>query len=281
MPRNEMLAAFFVHDEIGWRIKNHAVSAMHEWMAQWAVALRTPSDLGWPDDGYELPDMQIHAEVVKVDTKPDGQLFATDLGGIGGRATIRRQTMGARVERAVELAQAHPHDQWVIWCGLNGEATAVTKAISGAVNVEGSTDPERKAEQLESFQDGGIRVLVTKPSIAGFGMNFQNAHRMAFVGMSDSYESYYQAIRRCHRFGQTHPVDVHIIVSEIEQQIVENVKRKEQEASVTTAWLIHYSHVRKDGNGSQDDSNRPGSRNGSAVRGGRRTRRMLASTTRR
>jgi superfamily II DNA or RNA helicase len=246
LPRVEMLAAYFVHDDIGWRIKNHAIGPMHEWMAQWAVALRRPSDLGWSDDGYALPPMNIHAEVVHVDTAPEDQLFATDLGGIGGRASLRRHTLDARVQRAVDLVGSSD-DQWIVWCGLNDEASGVTAAIPDAVNVQGSTDPEVKVKELEAFQDGVTRVLVTKPAIAGFGMNFQNAHRMAFVGMSDSYESYYQAIRRCHRFGQTSAVDVHIVVSEIEQQIVENVKRKEVEASVTTSWLVHYSQVRNDG----------------------------------
>ena len=278
MSRAEMLAAFFVHAEIGWRIKNHAIGPMHEWMAQWAVALRRPSDLGWPDTGYVLPPLDIVPEVVAVDITPEGQLFATDLGGVGGRAKMRRQTMDARTERAAELVNDST-DQWIVWCGLNDESDAIARAVPDSVNVEGSTDPETKVEQLEAFQDGRIRVLITKPSIAGFGMNFQNAHRMVFVGMSDSYESYYQAIRRCYRFGQEHPVTAHVVVSELEQQIVQNVARKEQESSVTTDWLVHFSQVRNESTDGQED--RPADRDVAAVRGGRRTRRMLASTTRR
>lgn len=277
MSRSEMLAAYFVHDEIGWRIKNHAIAPMHRWMAEWAVALRRPSDLGWPDDGYDLPPLRFHAEVVHVEIVPDDQLFATELGGVGGRAKIRRNTLDERVRRTVELVTA-TDDQWIIWCGLNSEADAVRNAIGAdAVNVEGSTDPEAKVEQIQAFQDGRVRVLITKPKIAGFGMNFQNAHRMAFVGLSDSYEAYYQAIRRCYRFGQTEPVDVHVVVSELEQQIVQNVARKENEASVTTEWLVHYSQVRS--TNAQED--RPEDHNGAAVHRGQRTRRMLASATRR
>lgn len=272
MPRNEMLAAFFVHDEIGWRIKNHAIGPMHEWMAQWAVALRRPSDLGWPDTGYELPPLRIHPEVVRVDVDAEGQLFPTDLGGIGGRAALRRLTLDARVARAVELVNG-TDDQWIVWCGLNDEANTIARQIPGAVNVEGATAPETKAEQLEAFQDGTTRVLITKPAIAGFGMNFQTAHRMAFVGMSDSYESYYQSIRRCYRFGQTEPVDAHIIVSDLEQQIVENVKRKETEASVTTEHLVRYSNVRKD-----PDTHEPTTRTRTERAA---PRRMLASQVRR
>lgn len=271
LPRSEMLAAYFVHDEMGWRIKGHASEPMHEWMAQWAVALRRPSDLGWPDDGYDLPDLRIHPEIVDVDIESEGQLFATELGGVGGRSKVRRITLAERVERAVGLVSS-TDDQWIVWCGLNDEAAAIARAVAGAVNVEGSTAPDDKAEALEAFQDGAVRVLVTKPQIAGFGMNFQNAHRMVFVGLNDSYEAYYQAVRRCWRFGQIEPVDVHIVVSNLERQIVDNVRRKEIEASGTTEALVRYSHVRKAG---YEHSGDP------AVHHRRGTRRMLASTSRR
>lgn len=243
MPRNEMLAAYFVHDEDGWRLKGHARRPMYEWMATWAAAVRRPSDLGYSDDGYTLPPLTITPEIVDVEITPEGQLFATDLGGVGGRAAIRRHTLDARVDVAVDLAQLP--GQWIVWCGLNDEAAAVAAAVDGAVNVDGSMTPDAKAEALEAFQDGAIRVLVTKPVIAGFGMNFQNCHRMVFVGLSDSYESYYQAIRRCYRFGQQHPVDVRIVVSALEQQIVQNVARKEAEAETSSAELVRYSPIRK------------------------------------
>lgn len=237
MSRVEMLAAYFVHDsDMGWRLKGHAAMPMYRWMAGWAMALRKPSDLGYDDTGYDLPPLSIAAEEVAVDVAPDGQLFATELGGIGGRAAVRRQTLDGRVERAVELASGE--EQWIVWCGLNDEASAAAGQIDGAVNVEGSWTPDAKAEALEAFQDGEIRVLVTKPSIAGFGMNFQNCSRMVFLGLNDSYESYYQAIRRCWRFGQREPVDVRIVVSELERQIVDNVKRKEDEADQMTAALV-------------------------------------------
>lgn len=235
MTRPEMLAAFFVNDEREWRLKGHAAGPMFRWMATWAQALRRPSDLGYSDEGFELPELSILAEPVGVDVVPDGQLFATDLGGIGGRSKVRRETLDARAARASELAGGT--EQWIVWCGLNDEARALAE-IDGAVNVEGNWSPDAKAEALEAFQDGEIRVLVTKPSIAGFGMNFQNCSRMAFVGLSDSYESYYQAIRRCWRFGQVQPVEAHIVVSELEMGIVENVRRKEREAARMTDELI-------------------------------------------
>lgn len=272
MPRAEMLAAFFVHDEIGWRPKGHAVGPMYEWMATWSVAMRRPSDVGYDDTGYVLPPLTINAQVCDIEVTPEGQLFATDLGGIGGRAQVRRSTLDARCERAADLASGP--GQWIVWCGLNDEANKVTALIDGAVNVEGSWSPDDKAEALEAFQDGAIRVLVTKPAIAGFGMNFQGCHQMVFVGLSDSYEAYYQAIRRCYRFGQTEPVDVHVVVSTLEQQIVENVRRKEHDAEITSAELVRYSPIRKE---SPDDHRvEP-----AAVPGRRSGRRMLASTARR
>lgn len=239
MTRAEMLASFFVNDEKDWRLKGHAAVPMFRWLSTWAHALRRPSDAGYPDDGYLLPALSIIPEIVDAPVTPeDGQLFAASLGGIGGRSRVRRETLAARVERACELADGR--EQWIVWCGLNDEASAVADALDGAANVKGSWAPDAKAEALEAFQDGQLRVLVTKPSIAGFGMNFQNASRMAFVGLSDSYEAYYQAIRRCWRFGQTEPVQAHVIVSELERQIVDNVRRKEREASVLADRLIHH-----------------------------------------
>jgi len=139
--------------------------------------------------------------------------------------------MDARVARAVRLVEAEPAESWLLWCGLNDEAEALTKAIPGAVNVQGSMSPEDKARHLRAFADGDIRVLVTKPSIAALGLNWQHCARMVFVGLSDSYEAYYQCIRRCYRYGQTRIVRAFIVLSEIEQQIALNVQRKETQAN--------------------------------------------------
>ena len=238
MPRNEMLAAYFVHDDEGWRLKGHAANPMFKWMATWAIAARRPSDVGGDDSPYHLPPLNIHSVTVEVDIEQDGQLFATDLGGVGGRSKVRRATLDARVAAAVDLV-SRP-GQWIVWCGLNDEAEAVVKATTGAVNVTGNMTPDEKADAFEAFQDGDIRVLVTKPSIAGMGMNFQDCHRMVFVGLSDSWESYYQAVRRCWRFGQEHPVDTYVVVSELEQQIVDNVRRKETEVAGWVDRLVRH-----------------------------------------
>ena len=271
MSRSEMLAAFFVHDEIGWRLKGHAAAPMYRWMSSWAVALRRPSDVGYSDDGYDLPELRIIPQVVAVDIEAEGQLFPTELGGIGGRSKVRRATLDARCELAATLAAGD--GQWIVWCGLNDEADEIASVVDGAVNVEGAWSPDDKARALEDFQDGRIRVLVTKPSIAGFGMNFQRAHQMIFVGLSDSYEAYYQAIRRCWRFGQQHPVDVHVVVSDLERQIVDNVRRKEAEAIHSVDLLTHYSPIKKEDPNGHDIGTSPTAR--------RIPRRMLASTTRR
>lgn len=244
MRREEMLAAYFINDEKEWRLKGHARQPMFRWMASWAHALTKPSDIGYANEGYDLPELRVHAEVVDADITPgEGQLFAVDLGGVGKRAHVRRETMEARLARAAKLVDGK--EQAIIWCGLNDEAKAIAAEVPGAVNVEGSWTPDDKAQALEDFQDGEIRVLVTKPQIAGFGMNFQNCARMLFLGLGDSYESYYQSIRRCWRFGQQLPVDVHVVVSQIETTIVENVRRKEREASRWHQELVQAMNERK------------------------------------
>lgn len=238
--RVNMLAAYFVHDsDKGWRMKGHARRPMMKWMAGWAVALRRPSDLGYPDDGYDLPGLDVISHLIAApDLTPDDQLFATDLGGVGGRARVRRGTLEARVERVVELVNAESSEPWVLWCGLNDESAQLAKLLPGSVNVTGSDSPEEKAARLLDFADGKFQVLITKPKLAALGMNWQHCARMAFVGLSDSYEAYYQAIRRCYRYGQTRPVHAHVVLSDVEGQIAVNITRKERQASAVLDELV-------------------------------------------
>lgn len=239
MSRTNMLAAYFIHDQDGWRMKGHAAQPMIEWMSSWAVAIRRPSDLGYDDTGYDLPGLEIIPELVETFIEPEaGELFAASLGGTTGRAKVRKQSLQDRVDRCVELINAEPDEPWLIWCGLNDEADAITRAIPGAVNVQGSMEPEDKVTALRGFAHGDVQVLVTKPKIAGMGLNFQRAARMAFVGLSDSYESYYQCIRREYRYGQKRVVKAHIILSSIEQQISGNVARKEKQANRVIDGMI-------------------------------------------
>lgn len=238
MSRTHMLAAYFIHDQDGWRLKGHARRPMLKWMATWALAIRMPSDMGYPDDGYVLPGLDIVPELLPVDAVPEGQLFATDLGGVGGRAAVRRETLDARVGRVVELVNAEPDEPWLLWCGLNDEADALARLIPGAVNVHGGMSPDDKADRLLGFANGDFRVLITKPSMAAFGLNWQHCAHMAFVGLNDSYETYYQSIRRCYRYGQTRVVRAHIVLSTLEAQIAANVQCKEKEATGLTASLV-------------------------------------------
>lgn len=240
--RVEMLAEFFVHDDEGWRLKGHAERDFYRWLASWGMSVRKPSDLGYDDAGYDLPPLEIAPLFVDSEYRPEGMLFSVGLKGIGDRSAVRKQTLQDRVKAAADLVNSNP-GQWILWCGLNDEADALASLVPGAVNVQGSDTPERKAEMLEAFQDGAFRVLVTKPRIAGYGMNLQNCHQMAFVGLSDSWEQYYQSIRRCWRFGQTESVSVHIVLSEAEQDIYHNVMRKEAEAKSMAENLVE--HVRE------------------------------------
>lgn len=236
--RREMLATYFVHDDQGWRLKGHARAPMYAWMSTWAAAVRKPSDLGHSDEGYDLPGLHIRPHLVTADIAPrDGELVAVGLGGVSGRAQIRRATMADRCARAAELVAAEPDEPWLLWCGLNDEAELLAR-LTGAVNITGSMTPEAKAEALLGFADGTIPRIVTKPGIASQGLNFQHCPRMAFVGLSDSYEQYYQAIRRCYRYGQQRVVEAHIVLSHIEAEIAANVQRKELAAGRFTAELV-------------------------------------------
>lgn len=235
--RRDMLAAYFVHDDTGWRLKGHARRPMFEWMSSWAAAVRKPSDLGYSDEGYDLPGLRIVSQLVDVDLERDGELVPVGLGGVTGRAEIRRLTLEDRCRRAADLVAAEPDEPWLLWCGLNDEAERLAD-LTGAVNVTGSMTPEAKADALLAFADGTITRLVTKPGIASQGLNFQHCARMAFVGLSDSYEAYYQAVRRCYRYGQTRVVDAHIILSRLESEIAANVQRKEVAAARFTGELV-------------------------------------------
>ena len=383
--RREMLSTYFTHAPSGWRLRGHARAPMFRWMATWAVALRRPSDIGYPDEGYALPELTIVPELVDVDLPaPEGQLFLATLGGVGGRAKVRRATLDARVARAVEIANdcrraeasvhgrveraqqgpgegvsggdqgsaerapaaavregsrapgagegggsglsapqsareaglylpagslgagadagsgllrlpgepgggpdgeaargsrprdGHgpwcsmpalqpgagtpggrpapgdgalrlPHacrDQWLIWCGLNAEQDALAAAFGDdCVSIQGKTPWDRKLELELAWREGHVRVLVTKPDVYAYGMNWQHCSRMAFVGLSDSYETYYQAIRRCWRYGQARAVRVHIVLSALEGQIATNVRRKEADAVRFTGELVAQMHT--------------------------------------
>ena len=237
MSEKEMLAMFFVHDGsvragggADWRLKGHAERDFWQWLASWSVMIRSPRDLGYDEPGYDLPPLHKRQITVPVEYAPQaGLLFPMAAQTLGERIAARRDSIGVRVKAAAEIVNAAPNKPWLVWCGLNGEADALVKTIPGAVQVQGSDDREIKAQRLIGFCDGNPRVLVTKPSIAGFGMNWQHCADMVFVGLNDSFEALFQAIRRCWRFGQTRPVNAWMVTSELEGAVVENVNAKERE----------------------------------------------------
>ena len=236
--RREMLSTYFKHDDDGWRIKGHARKAFHRWLASWACYISKPSDLGFEDAGFDLPPLNIAEEVVSVDWRPDGQLFPQLAGGVQGRHLARRGSLEARVAKAAEIILSSP-EQWLVWCGLNDEQNALAKLLGEeCVSIQGSDSAEEKVRRWQLFRDGQARVLVTKASIFGWGLNAQFAHRMLFLGLGDSFEEYFQAIRRQWRFGQTEPVDVRIVLSDAESKVVENVWRKEREHVQTVAFVV-------------------------------------------
>ena len=226
MSFNEMLSMFFVHDggdTSKWRIKGHAKRDFWEWVSSWAVMLSDPKDLGYDSDKFKLPSLNIIQDVV------DKSNFIVKEGKtLQERREIRRNTIDTRVNYIADIINKSS-DTWIVWCDLNNESDKLKKMITGSVEIRGSHDLEYKEKAMNDFSHGDIRVLVTKPSIAGFGMNWQHCSHVAFVGLSDSFEQYYQAIRRCWRFGQKKEVDVHVVISQKEGAVLRNIKRKEKE----------------------------------------------------
>ena len=247
MSRTEMLATYFVHDggeTSKWRLKGHAQDKFWEWLATWAVVLTNPSDLGYDGAGYNLPKLNTIQHVVKsADNIIDDNysLFANIAQTLNERRNARRNSLEDRCKLAADLIKKEPNEQWLIWCDLNSESEELKNIISGSVEIRGSDSPDDKAKRLNGFTNGDIRYLVTKPSIAGWGLNWQNCHNMIFVGLSDSYEMMYQAIRRCWRFGQDKPVNVHIITSEAEGAVKDNIDRKEKQSAFMTAEMVKHT----------------------------------------
>jgi superfamily II DNA or RNA helicase len=239
---SEMLSEYFVHDlnkTQDWRLKGHAVKPFWKWVSTWGAMLKRPSDLGYSDEGFALPPLNIHTRRIEIDHRDfwkEGYLFAPDVKTLTDQRTTRKATAEQRVKIAAELASKP--GSCLIWCELNDEGDSITAAIPGAVQVKGSDELEDKAKNLLDFASGKIRVLVSKAKIAGFGMNFQVCNRMIFMGVSHSYEMTYQAIRRCWRFGQKKPVDVYVISAETEGAIVENFKRKESDATKMAEEMV-------------------------------------------
>lgn len=237
MTRAEMLAMYFVHDgsrTSQWRLKGHAVDIFWQWMASWAVFISNPRDLGYEIEGYDLPNLQIYEITV------DGQSPTKQALSLSERREARKYSLPMRVKAAADLVN-NSNEQWIVWCDLNAEGHALAQAIPDAVEVEGADTPEHKKKAMLDFSANQLRCLVTKPKIAGFGMNWQSCHNMIFVGLSDSFEAYYQAVRRCYRFGQEKEVNVFIIISMAEGCVKENIERKQHDADVMRNAMTQYT----------------------------------------
>lgn len=275
-----------------WRIKHHAEQPFFRWLASWAITLTKPSDLGYDDDGFILPALNVHTSFVPVEYVSDDQLLFTHLHGIADRVDMRRRSALTRLTECVRIItedwnltkrgeSCHTKTQitkqesfedcyaqdaikasaplptilndyilplntslgsltkWVIWCGLDAEQRMVEDALGGlCISVYGSLNPEEKERRLLNWLEGDVPVLVSKPRVCGFGLNLQRASRAIFFGLNDSWETWYQCIRREWRYGQTQPVDVYVIMSDLEAEVYHNVMRKDAMATRLRMGLI-------------------------------------------
>lgn len=230
MSRSEMLATYFIHDggdTSKWRLKKAGVNKFWEWFATWAIYFNSPKDLGYSGEGYDLPPLNIH-RVITESQVHEGEVIVSLANTLEERRLARKESIENRTDKAADLAN-NDDAQWLLWVDYNDESTILKHKTNNSVEVKGSDSPEFKAKSSLDFADGNIHALVSKASIFGFGSNFQSCHNMVFCGLSDSYERLYQAIRRCWRFGQKHPVNVYIILSEREMNVLDNITRKQEQ----------------------------------------------------
>lgn len=238
----EMLAMFFVHDggeTQKWRLKGHAKKDFWSWMAQWSVMFQSPYDLGFDGSSHVLPPLNQHSIVVDSDIERNATdtLFRFEAQTLQERIKERRISIPERCDNVSEIVNASS-DTWVLWCNMNAEGDTLEKLIPDAVQISGSQTEEKKESILADFASGKIRVLISKPSLTGFGLNWQHANKMAFVGLNDSWEQVYQAIRRCWRFGQKSEVDVYFVSAQLEGNVIKNLERKNEQAEEMMKSMI-------------------------------------------
>ena len=234
MTRSEMLSMFFVHDggeTSKWRLKGHAESLFWKWMASWCAFISNPADLGYTEQGFDLPALRVH-QIIADGVRPTNKSLT-----LSERRQARRDSLDVRCSAAADLVN-NSDDTWIVWCDLNDESTKLESLIYDAVEVKGSDAAEYKTKSMLDFANGDLKCLITKPSIGGMGLNWQVCHKVIFVGLSDSYEAYYQAVRRCWRFGQTYPVDVYIIISEKEGCVLESITAKQKKDEIMKANMV-------------------------------------------
>ena len=237
MTRSEMLAMYFVHDggnTSKWRLKGHATDVFWQWMSSWAVVITNPRDLDYEVEGYDLPKLNIHEIIV------DGDKPIVETLTLTQRRQARKESLEERCKAAADLVN-NSNENWLVWCNLNDESKLLHELINDSVEVKGSDKAKHKTDSSISFANGDIKCLVSKPLIFGMGLNFQSCHNMIFVGLSDSYEQYYQAVRRCWRFGQEHEVNVYIVISAKEGCVKENIERKQEDANTMQQEMLKHT----------------------------------------
>lgn len=249
MSQKEMLSMFFINDTANtgtWRLKGHAEEKFWEWVCSWAVMIKQPSDLGYDDGKFILPSLNIVEKKVDNDQKPmDGFLFAFEAQTLSERRQARKSSVDEKISVISEIVN-NSDEQWLVWCDLNDESKKLSQAINDSVEITGSDSSQHKENSMLSFSDRDIKCVVSKPSICGWGMNWQNCHNMIFIGLSDSYEAFYQAVRRCWRFGQEKEVNVYIMTSTLEGAVLKNIKRKEKEAKRMSDQMVkNMEHITK------------------------------------
>lgn len=226
--------------DVGWRLKGHAGEPFWRWVASWARAIRRPSDYGFDDTGFTLPELRERVHLIEPQVVRDGELFDMPAVGLAEEREENRRTLVERCETAA--AALEDASAGVAWCHLNAESTTLARLIDGAVEVTGSDSPFEKEEKLAAFTRGEIRVLVTKPSIGAWGLNWQHANRMTYFP-SHSYEAYYQAVRRMYRFGQRQPVQVDIVTTPGGRSVLTNLHRKAARADAMFAALVAHMNA--------------------------------------
>lgn len=233
MTRTEMLATFFVHDggdTAKWRLKGHARDKFWEWVSHWACLFTKPSDIGYDESEnkkYSLPNKNTYEHIVN-SKATEGLLFSTNATDLNSRRKARRDSLEDRCKISADIVN-NSNNSFLVWCDLNDESKLLKSLINDSVEVKGSDSDTHKRKAIEDFTSGKIKCLISKPSMFGFGLNFQHCHNMIFTGLSDSFEQVFQAERRCYRFGQKHDVNVHIVISESEGNVKNNQERKEKQ----------------------------------------------------
>jgi superfamily II DNA or RNA helicase len=243
MNRSEMLATFFINDtgDTGkWRIKGHVKdNVFWRWLASWSIMMTKPSDIGFSDEGFILPKIHYHQHIIPTKSKNKNSLLPELARTLNDRRKIRRETIKLRCEKAANLINK-TNERWIAWCNLNDESSTLTKIIDDCEEVAGRHSNEVKSTRLLRFANGDLKRLVSKPKIAGFGLNMQICNNAVFVGLNDSFEEFFQACRRIWRFGQKKEVNIHIVIEEREGEVLKNIQRKEEQFQTMIDSMVEY-----------------------------------------